>query len=102
DGIRDFHVTGVQTCALPILNGAGKTTLTRAVTGMLSFHGGSVVSGDIRWKGRSIVGLNPRRIVRAGISQVLEGRRIFAELTVDQIGRASCRGRGEIPGVVGH
>jgi len=66
------------------VNGAGKTTLTRAVTGMLSFHGGSVISGDIWWKGRSIVGLNPRRIVRAGISQVLEGRRIFAELTVDQ------------------
>lgn len=68
--------------ALMGVNGAGKTTLARSVTGMLPFHGGAVGSGEIRWQGRSIVGLSPRAIVRGGISQTLEGRRIFAELTV--------------------
>lgn len=68
--------------ALMGVNGAGKTTLARSVTGMLSFHGGAVSAGDILWEGRPIAGRSPRDIVRGGISQTLEGRRIFAELTV--------------------
>jgi branched-chain amino acid transport system ATP-binding protein len=80
----DVEVRPRTVVAFMGVNGAGKTTLARAVTGMLSFHGGSVVSGSITWKGRSIVGHKPARIVRSGISQTLEGRRIFADLTVDQ------------------
>ena len=70
--------------ALMGVNGAGKTTLARAVTGMLPFHGGTIVEGDISWRGQSLLGRKPAQVVRAGISQTLEGRRIFAELTVDQ------------------
>lgn len=70
--------------ALMGVNGAGKTTLARAVTGMLGFHSGTVDSGEITWEGRSLLSAKPGAIVRSGISQTLEGRRIFPELTVEQ------------------
>lgn len=70
--------------ALMGVNGAGKTTLARAVTGMLGFHSGTVDGGEIDWQGRSLLRSKPGAIVRAGISQTLEGRRIFPELTVEQ------------------
>lgn len=66
------------------VNGAGKTTLARAITGMLAFHNGVADRGSITWDGRSILGTHPAAVVRSGISQTLEGRRIFPELTVEQ------------------
>jgi branched-chain amino acid transport system ATP-binding protein len=63
-------------------NGAGKTTALRAITGLLRFHGGQVTSGAVRFEGRSILGRPTDVLVAAGIAQVLEGRRIFAELSV--------------------
>ncbi|WP_369138649.1 ABC transporter ATP-binding protein [Modestobacter versicolor] len=80
----DLEVPQGSVVALMGVNGAGKTTLARAVTGMLPFHSGTVVEGDISWHGQSLLGRKPGQIVRAGVSQTLEGRRIFAELTVDQ------------------
>ena len=80
----DLDVPAGTVVALMGVNGAGKTTLARAVTGMLPFHNGTVVEGDISWRGQSLLGRKPGQVVRAGISQTLEGRRIFAELTVDQ------------------
>ncbi len=65
-------------------NGAGKTTAVRAVTGLLDVHEGSITKGSITWDGTNIAGLKPSRIVESGITQVMEGRRIFAELTVDE------------------
>jgi ABC-type branched-subunit amino acid transport system ATPase component len=65
-------------------NGAGKTTLLRAVGGLLAYHGGAVVSGDIRFDGRSTLRADASRLVARGIGQTLEGRRVFADLTVDQ------------------
>lgn len=70
--------------ALMGVNGAGKTTLARAVTGMLGFHSGTADGGTITWDGASVIGMKPAAVVRSGISQTLEGRRIFPELTVDQ------------------
>ena len=69
-------------------NGAGKTTLLRAVTGLLGVHRGRIAKGTIELDGRRIDGLDPATIVRRGISQVIEGRRIFAELSVDENLRA--------------
>jgi len=69
-------------------NGAGKTTLLRAVTGLLGVHRGRIAKGTIELDGRRIDGLDPATIVRRGISQVMEGRRIFAELSVDENLRA--------------
>ncbi|GBE25130.1 high-affinity branched-chain amino acid transport ATP-binding protein LivF [bacterium BMS3Bbin02] len=65
-------------------NGAGKTTTIRAITGLLDVHEGDITKGRISWKGEAIEKMDPADIVRAGITQVLEGRRIFAEMTVDE------------------
>jgi branched-chain amino acid transport system ATP-binding protein len=69
-------------------NGAGKTTLLRAVTGLLTVHRAEVTKGTVSLEGAEIQDLDPAAIVRRGISQVMEGRRIFAELTVDENLRA--------------
>ncbi|MDQ3757757.1 MAG: ABC transporter ATP-binding protein [Actinomycetota bacterium] len=69
-------------------NGAGKTTLLRAVSGLLRVHRGVVTKGSIELDGHDIANLDPAAIVRKGVSQVMEGRRIFAELTVDENLRA--------------
>ena len=65
-------------------NGAGKTTTIRAITGLLDVHEGDITKGQISWNGREIQGKDPSAIVRAGVTQVMEGRRIFAEMTVDE------------------
>jgi branched-chain amino acid transport system ATP-binding protein len=74
-------------------NGAGKTTLLRAVSGLLRFHRGSVTQGSVAFEGDRIDRLDAAAIVRKGISQVMEGRRIFAELTVDENLRAGAYSR---------
>lgn len=65
-------------------NGAGKTTIMRAISGLLSIHKASVVRGSILFEGERIDRLNATQIVQRGIAQVLEGRRLFAALTVDE------------------
>jgi ABC-type branched-subunit amino acid transport system ATPase component len=73
-----------ETVALLGANGAGKTTLLRAVGGLLAYHGGAVVGGDVRFDGRSTRRADPARLVARGVAQTLEGRRVFADLTVGQ------------------
>jgi branched-chain amino acid transport system ATP-binding protein len=72
-----------QIIALLGANGAGKTTALRAITGILDVHSGDITKGSVTFGGDRIDGKDPSTIVRKGISQVLEGRRIFAEMTVD-------------------
>lgn len=60
-------------------NGAGKTTLLRTISGLLQ-----PTAGTIEYFGRSIVGIPVQAIVKAGISHVPEGRRIFGEMTVEE------------------
>ena len=60
-------------------NGAGKTTTLMTITGVLR-----PVSGEIVFDGRSLVGRSPDAILRAGISLVPEGRRIFGRLSVGE------------------
>jgi branched-chain amino acid transport system ATP-binding protein len=69
-------------------NGAGKSTLLRALSGTLTLQNGSPDAGRIVFEGRDLVGVNPGDVVRAGIVQVPEGRRIFGELTVEENLRA--------------
>jgi len=65
-------------------NGAGKTTLLRAVTGLLGLHRGRIVRGTVELDGASLRRADAAARVRAGLAQVMEGRRILAELTVDE------------------
>lgn len=65
-------------------NGAGKTTTARAIGGLLKVHEGKVTKGSISWKGTDITTAEASDIVKSGITQVMEGRRTFAELTVDE------------------
>jgi branched-chain amino acid transport system ATP-binding protein len=65
-------------------NGAGKTTLLRALSGLLDVHDGEVTKGSVTFDGRMIHELPPTKVASMGIKQVLEGRRIFAELTVEE------------------
>ena len=65
-------------------NGAGKTTLLRAVSGLLDVHRGKVTKGTVEFDGQPIQRLDAPAIVRRGVSQVMEGRRVFPELTVEE------------------
>ena len=65
-------------------NGAGKTTTLRAISGLLDVHDGKVTKGSVTFAGERIDGLDAAEIVRRGIKLVLEGRRIFAEMTVEE------------------
>jgi branched-chain amino acid transport system ATP-binding protein len=60
-------------------NGAGKTSILRAISGLVPARGGSIVAD-----GKSLTGLRPHQVARAGISHVPEGRRIFTHLTVEE------------------
>lgn len=65
-------------------NGAGKTTIFRAISGLLKFHKASIVRGSILFDGERIDRLDAIDIVHRGIAQVMEGRRLFADLSVDE------------------
>jgi branched-chain amino acid transport system ATP-binding protein len=65
-------------------NGAGKTTTLRAISGLLDVHDGKITKGSVTFDGARVDHLNPAAIVRRGIKQVMEGRRVFAEMTVDE------------------
>lgn len=79
-----FDVPAGGVAAVLGANGAGKTTLLRAITGLLSVHRGEITKGSIELNGDRIDGMDPAAIVRRKVSQVMEGRRTFAELTVDE------------------
>ena len=69
-------------------NGAGKSSTLHAVMGLVP------AGGDVRLHGRSLLGRRPEDVARAGVALVPEGRRIFAELTVEEnlrIGLAGAR-----------
>ena len=65
-------------------NGAGKSTTLKAISGLLRTQEGEVTRGSIEFDGQQIDRLSPERIVQQGIIQVLEGRRLFQHLTVEE------------------
>jgi branched-chain amino acid transport system ATP-binding protein len=65
-------------------NGAGKSTLLRALSGLLGVHDGEVRRGSITLDGEPIHTYGASRVAALGIKQVLEGRRILADLTVEE------------------
>jgi branched-chain amino acid transport system ATP-binding protein len=65
-------------------NGAGKSTTLKAISGLLKSEDGEVCDGTIELDGQSMAHLDPADIVRRGIFQVMEGRRIFQHLSVEE------------------
>jgi branched-chain amino acid transport system ATP-binding protein len=102
--VRALHgvtlaVERAEAVALLGANGAGKTTLLRAIGGLLGFHRGTITEGAIHFDGQPLKG-DPARRVATGLGQTLEGRRMFAELSVAEnlaLGAFPRRARAEAP-----
>jgi branched-chain amino acid transport system ATP-binding protein len=75
-------------------NGAGKSTTLHAIMGLVAIR-----SGDVRLAGRSIRGMKPEEVARSGVALVPEGRRIFAELSVEDNLRLGLAARRRPEGV---
>jgi branched-chain amino acid transport system ATP-binding protein len=73
----DMSVRVGEIVALLGPNGAGKTTLLCAIAGLLPWH-----SGRVRFGGRDMEGAGPRETVSAGLAHVIEGHRVFTQLSV--------------------
>ncbi len=85
-----------QVVALLGTNGAGKSTTLKAISGLLETERGEVTDGSIEFLGADIHQRRAEDVVRAGIFQVMEGRRVFEHLTVEEnlIAGAHVRRRG--------
>jgi branched-chain amino acid transport system ATP-binding protein len=73
----DLQVSAGEVVALLGPNGAGKTTLLRALSGLLPVN-----SGDVRFGGRDITNASPRETAREGLVHVIEGHRVFTQISV--------------------
>ena len=79
-----LEVSEGKIVALLGANGAGKSTTLKAISGLLHGQEGEVTRGSIDFEGKRIDRLPAEDIVRLGIVQVLEGRRLFQHLTVEE------------------
>jgi branched-chain amino acid transport system ATP-binding protein len=94
-----LEVRAGEIVALLGANGAGKTSLLRAVSGLIDVHRGEITKGDVAVDGRALRSRDAPTIVRSGVAQVMEGRRIFQELSVEEnlrAGAMTVRDRGEV------
>ena len=73
-----------QVVALLGSNGAGKSTTLKAISGLLALEDGELLKGRIRFNGRDVASMAPQVRVHAGMCHVMEGRRVFEDLTVEE------------------
>lgn len=79
-----FDVRPGSVMALLGPNGAGKTTTLKGVSSLLAAERGQITRGDILLNGGTIMRSDPAALVARGLVQVLEGRRCFAQLSVEE------------------
>ncbi|NYT57567.1 ABC transporter ATP-binding protein [Alcaligenaceae bacterium] len=79
-----LSVPAGQVVALLGSNGAGKSTTLKAISRLLSLENGELVQGLITFNGNDIARMAPQQLVRSGMSHVMEGRRVFEDLTVEE------------------
>jgi branched-chain amino acid transport system ATP-binding protein len=89
-----LRVADGQVVALLGSNGAGKSTTLKAISGLLPSEDGEITEGEIAYDGNNITHRDAAEIVRLGVSQVMEGRRIFEHLTTEENLRAGAYTRG--------
>lgn len=76
-------------------NGAGKTTTLRAISGLLKPENGKIREGTVSFEGKTLSNLLGSDVVKSGVVQVPEGRRVFKHLSVEENLRAGAiLGRG--------
>lgn len=75
-------------------NGAGKTTTLKAISGLLKHDDGQVTDGGIEFMGQRIDRHSAEQIAKMGVIQVIEGRRVFEHLTVEQNLKVGAHMRG--------
>ncbi len=84
-------------------NGAGKTTTLKAISGLLRSERGEVTKGSIELRGERVDQLPPHEVVKRGIVQVFEGRRVFEHLTTEEnLIAGAPRPRRHARGAAGH
>lgn len=79
-----LNVPSTGIIALLGANGAGKSTTLKAISGLLKHEEGQVTDGSVEFMGTRIDRKSAEEIARCGIIQVIEGRRVFEHLTVEQ------------------
>src|SRR6201989_2601229 len=80
-------------------NGAGKTTTLKAISGLLHSERGQVTKGTVEIEGTRLDRLLAPEVVRHGVTQVFEGRRVFENLTVEENLVAGAHTRSEFSSV---
>ena len=79
-----LSVPAGQVVALLGSNGAGKTTTLKAVSRLLELEDGALAAGRITFAGQDTAPMPPQTLVHAGMSHVMEGRRVFEDLSVEE------------------
>lgn len=82
-------------------NGAGKTTTLRAISGLLDVHDGDIRKGQVYLDGEDVSGAPSASMVKRGLAQVLEGRQVFPDMSVEENLRSGAhtrRRKGDVGG----
>jgi branched-chain amino acid transport system ATP-binding protein len=94
-----LHVPPNSIVALLGANGAGKTTTLNSITGLIKTELGEVTEGTIEFEGKDLTKMSTERIAQSGLVQVMEGRRLFPHLSVEEnlrVGARANRGKSSI------
>jgi branched-chain amino acid transport system ATP-binding protein len=94
-----LEVTAGSAVAILGANGAGKSTTLKAISNLLLVERGRVTKGHVLLRDRPIEGLDPADVVEMGVAHVMEGRRLFSQLTVMENLRTGAFRRKDSAGV---
>src|SRR5688572_29563559 len=94
-----LEVTAGSAVAILGANGAGKSTTLKAISNLLLVERGRVTKGHVLLRDRPIEGLDPADVVEMGVAHVMEGRRLFSQLTVMENLRTGAFTRKDSAGV---
>lgn len=84
--LRDVTLNVRQGAIVALLggNGAGKSTTLKAISALIAAERGVLTAGRITWQGHDVTRGDPASLAAQGLVQVLEGRRCFAHLSVEE------------------